>query len=56
MASQIGALVVHGTGIQAPDFADDFIAEVNDCLDSLGVAPNTSPSRSWMTGASRARK
>ena len=54
MASQIGALVVHGTGIQAPDFADDFIAEVNDRLDDLGVTPDGWRLRLWTTDTSRA--
>ena len=39
MASEIGVLVVHGMGVQAPDFADDFIAEVDDRLERLGVMP-----------------
>lgn len=39
MASKIGVLIIHGMGVQAPDFAGDFISEVSDRLDSLGVAP-----------------
>lgn len=32
MEPQIGVLVVHGIGVQKPDFADDFIAEMKDRL------------------------
>src|SRR5713101_7784390 len=38
MTSEIGVLVVHGIGVQKPDFADRFIAEMNDRLDDLHVA------------------
>lgn len=37
MASEIGVLVVHGMGVQASDFADDFINEVNGRLERHGV-------------------
>lgn len=40
MSSEIGILVVHGIGVQKPDFADDFIAEMTDRLDGLHVAPD----------------
>lgn len=53
VAGEIGVLIVRGMGIQASDFADDFITEMNDRLDGLGVAHDVSPSRSWTTGASR---
>lgn len=39
MASKIGVLIIHGMGVQASDFAGDFISEVCDRLDGLGVAP-----------------
>lgn len=39
MTSEVRVLVVHGMGVQAPDFADDFIAEVNDRLGDLDIAP-----------------
>ena len=39
MASDLGVLVVHGMGAQAPDFADAFIAEMQGRLIRLGVAP-----------------
>lgn len=41
MASEIGILVVHGMGVQAPDFADGFIAEVDERLDGLGITSGT---------------
>lgn len=41
MASEIGVLIVHGIGVQQPDFANDFIAEMNDRLHDLGVAHGT---------------
>lgn len=40
MTAQIGVFVVHGMGVQAPNFADDFVAEVNDRLDNLDVEPS----------------
>ena len=40
MASDLGVLVVHGMGAQAPDFADAFIAEMRGRLIRLGVAPD----------------
>ncbi|MGH7775406.1 MAG: hypothetical protein ACREQA_24535 [Candidatus Binatia bacterium] len=40
MASEIGVLVLHGIGIQKADFAEEFIAEMNDRLKDLGVAPD----------------
>lgn len=40
MASKIGVLIIHGMGVQASDFAGDFISEVRDRLDGLGVAPD----------------
>ncbi len=39
MASEIGVLVVHGIGVQNPNFADGFIARMNARLDRLQVAP-----------------
>jgi hypothetical protein len=41
MASEIGVLVVHGIGVQQPDFANEFIAEMTDRLHDLGVAHGT---------------
>lgn len=38
MASEIGVLVLHGIGVQGPDFANEFIAEINARLDVLDVA------------------
>lgn len=41
MPTPIGILVVHGIGVQRPDFADDFIAEMTDRLQGLGIMPGT---------------
>jgi len=41
MASELGVFVVHGIGIQQPDFADDFIAEMQERLHALGIAADT---------------
>lgn len=38
MELEIGVLVVHGIGVQQADFADGFIAEMDDRLDKLSVA------------------
>ena len=38
MAPELGVFVVHGIGIQHPDFADDFMAEMQERLHDLGVA------------------
>jgi hypothetical protein len=40
MAS-VGVLVVHGIGVQKPDFANEFINEMNKRLNDLDVAPAT---------------
>ncbi len=41
MASELGVFVVHGIGIEQPDFADGFIAEMQDRLHALGIAVGT---------------
>ena len=41
MAAALGIFVVHGIGIQQPDFADDFIAEMQERLHALGIAADT---------------
>jgi hypothetical protein len=40
MVSEIGVLVVHGIGTQQPDFADDFIDEMNNRLTDSAIAPD----------------
>jgi hypothetical protein len=37
MASEIGVLVVHGIGVQKPNFAAAFIAEMTSRLERLSV-------------------
>lgn len=41
MAPELGVFVVHGIGIEQPDFADAFIAEMQDRLHTLGMAADT---------------
>ena len=40
MAAALGVFVVHGIGIAQPNFADAFIAEMQDRLHALGIAAN----------------
>jgi hypothetical protein len=41
MVSELGVVVVHGIGIEQPDFADPFIAEMQERLHALGIAAGT---------------
>lgn len=39
MAAELGILVIHGMGSQAPDFAAEMIEEINGRIDDLGKDP-----------------
>ena len=40
MAAELGILVIHGMGSQAPDFASEMIEEINDRIDDMGKDPD----------------
>jgi hypothetical protein len=41
MAAELGIVIVHGIGIEQPDFAHNFIAAMHERLDDLGIAADT---------------